>query len=129
MKFTSAMAGQITELQDGLTNYDERRGFHGPVKQISMSGDWGPALAEVPALSDASWRHKLPKVGRIPIALIAACADGDRRVVMLLVQGRCLRTRPGSACGARRRLASLPTSGRLWQAARSADGARVGVFP
>ncbi|MBW9053245.1 penicillin-binding protein 1A [Rhizobium mesosinicum] len=44
-------------LQDGLTNYDERRGFHGPIKQISTSGDWGPALAEVPALSDVpEWR-------------------------------------------------------------------------
>ncbi|WP_416066009.1 penicillin-binding protein 1A [Rhizobium sp. ZK1] len=44
-------------LQDGLITYDERRGFHGPIKQISTSGDWGPPLAEVPALSDVpEWR-------------------------------------------------------------------------
>ncbi len=28
-------------LQDGLVTYDERRGFHGPIKQIDASGDWG----------------------------------------------------------------------------------------
>ena len=28
-------------LQDGLVSYDERRGFHGPIKQISTAQDWG----------------------------------------------------------------------------------------
>ncbi|WP_454849064.1 penicillin-binding protein 1A [Rhizobium binxianense] len=44
-------------LQDGLINYDERRGFHGPIKHIDVSGDWGPDLAAIPALSDVpEWR-------------------------------------------------------------------------
>lgn len=44
-------------LQDGLVTYDERRGFHGPIKQIDAGGDWGKALADVPALSDVpEWR-------------------------------------------------------------------------
>ncbi|NNH28916.1 penicillin-binding protein, partial [Rhizobium sp. SEMIA 4085] len=44
-------------LQDGLTTYDERRGFHGPLKTIDTTADWGKALAEIPALSDVpEWR-------------------------------------------------------------------------
>ena len=39
-------------LQDGLINYDERRGFSGPITQIDTTSDWGKALADVPALSD-----------------------------------------------------------------------------
>jgi penicillin-binding protein 1A len=39
-------------LQDGLVTYDERRGFHGPIKQISTAQDWGQELAKVPPLSD-----------------------------------------------------------------------------
>ncbi|MBB4570589.1 penicillin-binding protein 1A [Rhizobium leucaenae] len=39
-------------LQDGLVDYDERRGFHGPIKQIATSQDWGSELAKIPALSD-----------------------------------------------------------------------------
>ena len=48
---------EIGAFHDGGEFLDVSRGFHGPVKQISMSGDWGPALAEVPALSDVpEWR-------------------------------------------------------------------------
>ncbi|MGV1792677.1 PBP1A family penicillin-binding protein [Rhizobium lusitanum] len=39
-------------LQDGLVDYDERRGYRGPIKQIATSQDWGAELAKVPALSD-----------------------------------------------------------------------------
>jgi penicillin-binding protein 1A len=39
-------------LQDGLIDYDERRGYRGPVTQIPPSGDWGPALAKLKALGD-----------------------------------------------------------------------------
>ncbi|HEX5933004.1 MAG TPA: penicillin-binding protein 1A, partial [Pseudorhizobium sp.] len=39
-------------LHRGLVNYDERRGFHGPVAEIDMAGDWGPKLAEMPTLRD-----------------------------------------------------------------------------
>jgi penicillin-binding protein 1A len=39
-------------LQSGLVSYDERRGFHGPIKHIETAQDWGPELAKTPALSD-----------------------------------------------------------------------------
>ncbi|MDO1581888.1 penicillin-binding protein 1A [Rhizobium oryzicola] len=44
-------------LQRGLINYDERRGFRGPVAQINVAGDWGPELAKIPAMRDVpEWR-------------------------------------------------------------------------
>ena len=44
-------------LQDGLIDYDERRGYRGPLKQIATSQDWGVELAKVPSLSDVpEWR-------------------------------------------------------------------------
>lgn len=44
-------------LVDGLVDFDRKRGWRGPVKQISIEGDWGAALAGVEALSDvAPWR-------------------------------------------------------------------------
>ncbi|MEZ2130340.1 MULTISPECIES: penicillin-binding protein 1A [unclassified Sinorhizobium] len=53
-------------LQDGLVTYDERRGFRGPVKQIDISTDWGPALADVPPLADVpEWQ----------LAVVLAVAD------------------------------------------------------
>ncbi|MCO6186425.1 penicillin-binding protein 1A [Rhizobium sp. L1K21] len=39
-------------LQDGLIDYDEKRGFHGPIDQINIAGDWGPALSEVTPMRD-----------------------------------------------------------------------------
>lgn len=44
-------------LQDGLVAYDQRRGFHGPLAEIGVSGDWGPELAELKDLGDVpEWR-------------------------------------------------------------------------
>ena len=44
-------------LVDGLVRYDEARGFRGAMRAIDVSGDWGPALAEIPVLGDvAPWR-------------------------------------------------------------------------
>jgi penicillin-binding protein 1A len=44
-------------LQNGLIEYDERRGFHGPIAQIAASGDWGPELAKQKFLSDVpEWK-------------------------------------------------------------------------
>ncbi len=44
-------------LHAGMLKYDQARGWRGPVATIDVSGDWGPALAEVPALSDVpEWR-------------------------------------------------------------------------
>ncbi len=55
-------------LQNGLVTYDERRGFHGPVKQIATAQDWGTELAKVPALSDVpEWQ----------LAVVLAVSDNN----------------------------------------------------
>ncbi|MCO5730587.1 penicillin-binding protein 1A [Rhizobium sp. SSA_523] len=44
-------------LQKGLEDYDQRRGFHGPVSKISVDGDWGPELAKIAPLRDVpEWK-------------------------------------------------------------------------
>jgi len=45
-------------LIDGLTEYDMEKGWRGPVAHIdALAEDWGPQVAEVPALSDViEWR-------------------------------------------------------------------------
>ncbi|MEW9615647.1 penicillin-binding protein 1A [Shinella sp. S4-D37] len=54
-------------LQHGLINYDERRGFHGPIKTIEIGGDWGVELAKVDTLSDVpEWK----------LAVVLAVDDG-----------------------------------------------------
>ncbi|MCB5201741.1 penicillin-binding protein 1A [Neorhizobium sp. T786] len=55
-------------LHKGLVDYDERRGFHGPVKQIGIGGDWGPELAKLPALRDVpEWK----------LAVVTAVSSGE----------------------------------------------------
>ncbi len=44
-------------LQGGLISYDERRGFHGPIKTVEIGSDWGIELSKVPAFSDVpEWK-------------------------------------------------------------------------
>ena len=44
-------------LMRGLVRYDRTRGWRGPLKQISVEGDWGAPLGEISALDDiAPWR-------------------------------------------------------------------------
>ncbi len=44
-------------LVDGLVRYDEAHGFRGPMRHIETAGDWGPPLADVPALGDVQpWK-------------------------------------------------------------------------
>ena len=44
-------------LVDGLVRFDEAQGFRGAMRNISVTQDWGVALAEVPALGDVRpWR-------------------------------------------------------------------------
>src|SRR5262249_8001442 len=41
----------------GLVNFDEARGWRGPLSKLDISGDWGVRLADVRSLSDiAPWR-------------------------------------------------------------------------
>ncbi|MFD1701849.1 penicillin-binding protein 1A [Methylopila henanensis] len=43
-------------LSDGLVAFDQQRGWRGPVREIDPRGDWGVALADVPAYGDIPWR-------------------------------------------------------------------------
>ncbi|TKT79211.1 penicillin-binding protein 1A [Aquamicrobium sp. LC103] len=44
-------------LQHGLIKYDTLRGYRGPVTTVSVEGDWGVPLGEVPRLSDVpEWK-------------------------------------------------------------------------
>ena len=44
-------------LQDALISYDTKRGFHGPINQISVTGDWGPELSKIEPLRDVpEWK-------------------------------------------------------------------------
>lgn len=44
-------------LNTGLINFDEARGWRGPVQRIEdMRGDWGTRLAEVRGVTDVGWR-------------------------------------------------------------------------
>jgi penicillin-binding protein 1A len=44
-------------LVQGLVDYDRGKGWRGPIKKISASGDWGAALADIPVPGEvAPWR-------------------------------------------------------------------------
>ncbi len=44
-------------LANGLVEFDRRKGWRGPVKQIDIAGDWGKALAEIDGPEDIyPWR-------------------------------------------------------------------------
>jgi penicillin-binding protein 1A len=44
-------------LQKGLIDFDQARGYRGPIKTIELAGDWGKPLGEVPGYVDVpEWR-------------------------------------------------------------------------
>lgn len=44
-------------LSKGLVNFDEAKGWRGPVSKLDISGDWGLKLADIKSLSDIQpWR-------------------------------------------------------------------------
>jgi penicillin-binding protein 1A len=58
-------------LADGLVRFDEAHGFRGPINHIDVSGDWGTALANIPALGDVRpWR----------LAVVLDTSDGNARL-------------------------------------------------
>lgn len=95
-------------LQDGLITYDERRGFHGPIKQIDASGDWGKALADIPTLSDVpEWR----------LAVVLAVSDSTVDIGL-----QPAKDGSGKVAADRQR-GTIDAKNMQW-AFRSADGAR-----
>ncbi|MBY3461263.1 penicillin-binding protein 1A [Rhizobium laguerreae] len=95
-------------LQDGLVTYDERRGFHGPIKQIDASGDWGKALADIPTPSDVpEWR----------LAVVLAVSDSTVDIGL-----QPAKDGSGKVAADRQR-GTIDAKNMQW-AFRSADGAR-----
>ncbi len=74
---------------DGLTQYDQDKGWRGPVGHIEdMSGDWGPKVADFTALSDmVEWRlavvlsvtPEAATIGLQPTRMPGTRAVGDER--------------------------------------------------
>ena len=58
-------------LTDGLIRYDEAHGWHGVVQKVSVLGDWGEQLGDVPALNDVRpWR----------LAIVLSVDDAQARI-------------------------------------------------
>jgi penicillin-binding protein 1A len=99
-------------LVDGLVQYDEAQGWRGPVTKIDLTGDWGVALADVPALSDiAPWR------------LAVVLEVGDQTARLGLQPPR----EPGGAVATERQVGILPLEGAKW--AKAASGPSRGRVP
>ncbi len=46
-----------TSLQHALVQYDQTRGYRGPVETVELGGDWGPALNKIEPYADVpEWR-------------------------------------------------------------------------
>ena len=82
-------------LSDGLVRYDEARGWRGATEKIPPGGDWGTALAELPALTDVQpWRlavvldvnDTIAQVGLQP-AKIGGRVDRKRETGQILPAG------------------------------------------
>jgi len=86
-------------LVDGLVRYDEARGFRGAMRSIDVKADWGPALAEVPALGDVSpWR----------LAVVLDVNEAQARIGLQPVKER------GGEVSRERVTGSLPADGVKW---------------
>lgn len=76
-------------LQDGLLDYDERRGFHGPVEQIETSGDWAEALMKLRPMRDVpEWRMAVVLAVSAEGVDIGLRPDGDSDNPDLRSRGR-----------------------------------------
>ncbi|WP_075214620.1 penicillin-binding protein 1A [Mongoliimonas terrestris] len=99
-------------LHKGLMKFDMERGWRGPVKTIEPSGDWGAALADVPALWD------LPE-WRLAVVLSAGASEA-------IIGLQPAKTPTGKVVTERER-ATLPLSEMTW--ARWATGPKRGAKP
>lgn len=93
-------------LQHALVQYDQAKGFRGPVKTIELGNDWGTPLSEIEGLSDVpEWQlavvlttdansvsiglqpDKLPSGRRGPEREIGTIALSDMRWALSMVEG------------------------------------------
>ena len=86
-------------LVDGLVRFDEARGFRGAMRALDVSGDWGPALAEIPILGDVSpWR----------LAVVIDVNDQAARIGLQPVKER------SGEVSRERMIGTLPADGVKW---------------
>jgi len=86
-------------LTDGLVQYDEARGWRGPVAKMDIAGDWGIKLADVKALDDvAPWR----------LGVVLEVDDQSARIG--LQPGR----EPGGSISKERDVGIVPLEGLKW---------------
>jgi penicillin-binding protein 1A len=90
-------------LTDALVKFDETQGYRGAVSKIDVSGDWGPKLADVRALSDIPWR----------MAVVLDVNDQSARI------GFQPPREPGGAVARERQIGNVPLEGVKWAKAAS----------
>ena len=98
-------------LLDGLTRYDEQRGFRGPVTRIETTGDWGARLADVRTFTDIPWR-------------LAVVLDSDAKGARIGLQPQ--RDRSGTL-SSQRDVGMINADGAKW-AIRNAKGGVASVL-
>ncbi len=98
-------------LVDGLVRYDEAHGFRGPMRHIDIGGDWGPPLADVPALGDVKpWR----------LAVVLDMNGNDAQV------GLQPRRDPDGRVNRDREMATMVQAGLHWTKGTGRNGLTVG---
>jgi penicillin-binding protein 1A len=86
-------------LVDGLVRFDEAQGFRGPMRAINLTSDWGPPLADIPALGDVRpWR----------LAVVLEVNDNAARI------GLQPRKEAGGEVSRERVTGVLPAEGMRW---------------
>ncbi|MBW3098944.1 penicillin-binding protein 1A [Pseudohoeflea coraliihabitans] len=79
-------------LQKGLINFDERRGFRGPVATIDVAGDWGAAIGEIDPLRDVpEWKLAVVlsadaeevQIGLRPEAQVSGATGEERQTAVI----------------------------------------------
>lgn len=86
-------------LSKGLVEFDEDRGYRGPVDKIEVGSDWGPALSEIEPLSDVpQWK----------LAVVLS-VDSDQASIGLRPDRR-----PSGEVGSEREVATLSRANMKW---------------
>ena len=100
-------------LQDALVDYDQRRGYRGPIKQIATAQDWGAELAKVPGLSDVpEWQ----------VAVVLSVSDQEADI------GLQPRVDAGGKVSPDRKRGTIAAADMRW-AFRAASGGKVAKSP
>ncbi len=98
-----------TSLQHALVQYDQTRGYRGPVETVQLAGDWGPALNKIEPYADVpEWRLAVVLSSDANSASIGLQPARD-------VSGRR---------GAEREIATLTQADMKWAMRQDRDGKR-----